>query len=148
MNAITAPERRSVVGRDAIREALEANDRAAPNVATALAAAPVPRASIPNVITQAAATPMPTASREIASGWVVQIAATPAEATAYDILSEAKQRAGSALAGAQAFTQAVANGSQTLYRARFSGFADKAAANAACDALKSKAYACYAIAAN
>lgn len=149
MNAITAPERRSVVGRDAIREALEANDRAAPNVATALAAAPVPRASIPNVITQAAAaTPMPTASRQTASGWVVQIAATPAEATAYDILSEAKQRAGSALAGAQAFTQAVANGSQTLYRARFSGFADKAAANAACDALKSKAYACYAIAAN
>ncbi|WP_082505163.1 D-alanyl-D-alanine carboxypeptidase family protein [Aureimonas sp. Leaf324] len=149
MNAITAPERRSVVGRDAIREALEANDRAAPNVATALAAAPVPRASIPNVITQAsAATPMPTAGREVVSGWVVQIAATPAEATAYDILSEAKQRAGSALADAQAFTQAVANGSQTLYRARFSGFADKAAANAACDALKSKAYACYAIAAN
>jgi D-alanyl-D-alanine carboxypeptidase len=138
-----------VVGRDAIREALEANDRAAPNVATALAAAPVPRASIPNVITQAsAATPMPTAGREVVSGWVVQIAATPAEATAYDILSEAKQRAGSALADAQAFTQAVANGSQTLYRARFSGFADKAAANAACDALKSKAYACYAIAAN
>ncbi|WP_416355740.1 serine hydrolase [Aureimonas phyllosphaerae] len=149
MNAITAPERRSVVGRDAIREALEANDRAAPNVATALAAAPVPRASIPNVISQAsAATVVPTSSRDAVSGWVVQIAATPAEATAYDILAEAKQRAGSALIGAQAFTQAVASGSQTLYRARFSGFADKAAANAACDVLKSKAYACYAIAAN
>ncbi|WP_279478525.1 serine hydrolase [Aureimonas sp. SK2] len=147
MNAITAPSRRPVVGRDAIREALEANDRAAPSVATALAAAPVPRASIPNVVTQASAA-SPTSSRDAVSGWVVQIAATPAEATAYDILSEAKQRAGSALAGARPFTQAVASGSQTLYRARFSGFADKAAANAACEVLKSKAYACYAIAAN
>ncbi|WP_082653444.1 D-alanyl-D-alanine carboxypeptidase family protein [Aureimonas sp. AU22] len=147
MNAITASSRRPVVGRDAIREALEANDRAAPAVATALAA-PMPRASIPNVVTQASAAASTMPSSGPASGWVVQIAATPAEATAYDILSEAKQRAGSALMGAQAFTQAVASGSQTLYRARFSGFADKAAANAACDALKSKAYACYAIAAN
>ncbi|RIY01551.1 D-alanyl-D-alanine carboxypeptidase [Aureimonas flava] len=149
MNAITAPSRRPVVGRDAIREALEANDRPGSGVATALAAAPVPRVAIPNVVTEAAAAePAMVASRDVVTGWVVQIAATPAEATAYDMLSEAKQRAGSALAGARPFTQAVASGSQTLYRARFAGFADKAAANAACDALKSKAYACYAIAAN
>ncbi|WP_182084559.1 D-alanyl-D-alanine carboxypeptidase family protein [Aureimonas sp. ME7] len=152
MNAITAPSRRPVVGRDAIREALEANDGGSlGTVATALASpGPVPRASIPNVVTRTSS-PVPstrTAAIQPSSGWVVQIAATPVEATAYDILAEARQRTGSALASASPFTEAVSSGSQTLYRARFSGFADKAAANAACEALKSRSYACYAIAAN
>ncbi len=70
MNAITSPGRNSVVGRDAIREALEANDRGAPRVATALAAAPVPRAAIPNVVSQASAATMETASlRWPLAGW-------------------------------------------------------------------------------
>ncbi|MET0257692.1 MAG: SPOR domain-containing protein, partial [Methylobacterium sp.] len=82
------------------------------------------------------------------SAWVVQIAATPVQETALEMLAEARQRAGSVLASAYAFTQAVDNGSQTLYRARFAGFETKAAANAACEVLKSRSYACYAIANN
>jgi D-alanyl-D-alanine carboxypeptidase len=62
------------------------------------------------------------------------------------MLSEAQRRVGQALAKAQPFTQAVGSGNQTLYRARFAGFDTKAEANAACDALKSRSYACYAIA--
>ena len=141
MNAITAPEP-SIVGRDALRAALGQKGRDAMEIpiSNALAGAPRPRVSIPSA-------PIPsnlTASLDT-SGWVVQIAATPAEATALEILAEAKQRGGSALSRAKPFTEAVNSGSQTLYRARFAGFDTKAAANAACDALKAKSYACYAI---
>ncbi len=149
MNAITAPDR-SVIGRDALRAALGRRDDAAAAIPTAnaLAGAPRPRVAIPN-----APIPQPqqvvTASLTPSSGnWVVQIAATPVEATALDILSEAKQRVGTPLSSARPFTEAVASGSQTLYRARFSGFESRAAANAACEALKARSYACYAIANN
>ncbi|WP_062116662.1 D-alanyl-D-alanine carboxypeptidase [Aureimonas sp. AU40] len=146
MNAITAPERQ-VIGREALRAALGRKEVDAMEIPTsnALAGAPRPRASIPN------AGPSPvvaTASLAPSSGWVVQIAATPVEATALEILSEAKQRGGSALSRAKPFTQSVGNGSQTLYRARFGGFDTKTAANAACEVLKARSYACYAIAAN
>lgn len=82
------------------------------------------------------------------SPWVVQIAATPVEATALDMLAEAKTAAGSALAEARPYTETVDAGSQTLYRARFTGFSSKSEANAACEALKRSAYACYAVSAN
>lgn len=147
MNAITAPER-SVVGRDALRAALGRRDSEALEIPTsnALASAPRPRAAIPGVVSPASAA-VATASLG-SSGWVVQIAATPAEATALEMLAEAKQRGGAALSRATPFTELVANGSQRLYRARFSGFGSKADANAACEVLKARSYACYAIGAN
>ncbi len=97
-----------------------------------------------DTLPQAAASEAPAAL----SPWVVQIAATPIEATAEDMLQEALKSAGSALASATPFTEAVNTGSQTLYRARFAGFETKSDANAACEALKRSSYACYAVAAN
>lgn len=98
---------------------------------------------------EAAMDTLPSAPEAAArSPWVVQIAATPLEATAEDMLAEAKRSAGSALASATAFTEAVNTGSQTLYRARFAGFETKSEANAACETLKRSSYACYAVAAN
>ncbi|KQT60300.1 MULTISPECIES: D-alanyl-D-alanine carboxypeptidase [unclassified Aureimonas] len=85
-------------------------------------------------------------SASAGSGWVVQIAATPNKAQALSMLSEAKAKVGPALRGAEGVTQSVASGSQTLYRARFSGFSSKEAANKACVALKKNAYSCYAVA--
>ncbi|WP_062202457.1 D-alanyl-D-alanine carboxypeptidase [Aureimonas sp. AU12] len=153
MTAITAtPASRPVIGREALRAAL---GRQEGGVAVASASAlaptgPVPRASIPSMIPAEASMPRTrtAASSMPSSAWVVQIAATPVESTALEMLAEAKQRGGSALAEAYAFTQAVDSGSQTLYRARFAGFDTKAAANAACDILKTRSYACYAIANN
>ncbi|WP_058635312.1 D-alanyl-D-alanine carboxypeptidase [Aureimonas ureilytica] len=144
MNAITAPER-SAIGRDALRAAMGQKGQDALEIPTsnALAGAPRPRVAIPG-----ASVPTVATASLASSGWIVQIAATPAESTALDILAEAKQRGGSALARAKPFTEAVASGSQTLYRARFAGFDTKAAANAACDVLKARSYACYAIGAD
>jgi len=156
MNAITAPSTRQVIGRDALRAAMGAPE-AMPSMglATATALAPTPRAAVPNSV-RAPVPPasVPSAPVEIASvatarsAWIVQIAATPVQSTALEMLAEAKQRTGAALARAQAFTEAVNSGSQTLYRARFAGFSTKSEAAAACDALKARSYACYAIAAN
>ena len=142
MNAITAPER-SVIGRDALKAALGRRDAMEIPTSNALAA-PRPRVGIPNALVP----PAPVTASLGASGWVVQIAATPAEETAREMLAEAKARGGSALSRATPFTESVANGSQTLYRARFAGFGSKADANAACEVLKARSYACYAIAAN
>ncbi len=88
--------------------------------------------------------PITTASND-PSGWVIQIAATDNEEGAYKLLSGAKSKAGKALAPATPFTQAVRKGSQTLYRARFSGFASKEAAWNACSVLKKQKVSCYAL---
>ncbi|MFS8049277.1 serine hydrolase [Rhizobium sp. BR 314] len=75
-------------------------------------------------------------------GWQVQIAATPSAQAAKDLLSEAKSRAGSALANASPYTEAVGKGGNTVYRARFVGFASRDDANSACSALKRKDFDC------
>lgn len=161
VNALTTPAPRPLVGRDAVRAALapESGRRtlSMPTVNSLASTGPVPRAAIPNapidrmptgsIASQVmAAAEGPTQEEEGSrSGWVVQIAATPNRETALDMLGEAKRSAGAALADAEAFTEAVTTGSQQLYRARFAGFDDKASANAACEALKQRSYACYAI---
>ena len=78
--------------------------------------------------------------------WVVQIAATPARETADAMLDEARLIAGAALANARPVTEIVANGNDKLYRARFAGFESKAEADAACSALQTRSYPCYAVA--
>ncbi|WP_037149685.1 D-alanyl-D-alanine carboxypeptidase [Rhizobium freirei] len=75
-------------------------------------------------------------------GWQVQIAATPTAQAAKDLLSEAKSRAGNALANASPYTEAVGKGGNTVYRARFVGFASRDDANSACSALKRKDFDC------
>jgi D-alanyl-D-alanine carboxypeptidase (penicillin-binding protein 5/6) len=82
-------------------------------------------------------------SKPVVSGsWQVQIAATPTAQAAKDILSEAKSKAGNALANASPYTEAVGKGASTVYRARFTGFASRDDANSACSALKRKDFDC------
>lgn len=85
------------------------------------------------------------AEAETAKGWLIQIAAVDREAEAKAILSKARGEAASVLAGRSPVTEAVSKGGSTLYRARFAGFADQAAANAACAQLKRKDYSCLAL---
>ncbi len=78
------------------------------------------------------------------SGWVIQIGATPDRDQAQKLLAKAKDQAGRTLSRATPFTVAVASGNGQLYRARFGGFGDQDRAAAACKALKSKGFACWA----
>jgi D-alanyl-D-alanine carboxypeptidase (penicillin-binding protein 5/6) len=83
------------------------------------------------------------ANKPAATGsWQVQIAATPTAQAAKDLLSEAKSKAGNALANASPYTEAVGKGGNTVYRARFVGFASRDDANSACSVLKRKDFDC------
>ncbi len=82
----------------------------------------------------------------IASGWKIQIAATPSETSALEVLAKARAKGASVLGDAAPYTEPVAKGSLTLYRARFAGFAGKDEAMAACAYLTKQKFACYAIA--
>jgi D-alanyl-D-alanine carboxypeptidase len=79
------------------------------------------------------------------TGWLVQIGAFDQEKKARDALTEAKSKAGSALARAEGFTESVGGASSGLWRARFAGFADQDAADGACKALKRKSVSCLAL---
>ncbi|SDB12323.1 D-alanyl-D-alanine carboxypeptidase [Bauldia litoralis] len=81
----------------------------------------------------------------VTSGWKIQIAATPTEAAAMELLSDAKSKGGTVLASAAPYTEPVVKESLTLYRARFAGFAGKSEARAACAYLTKQKFACYAI---
>lgn len=83
---------------------------------------------------------------EAPAGWKIQIAATPSQASAHELLARAHATGASVLAGAAPYTEPVVKDSTTLYRARFGGFADKYEARAACAHLTTKKFACYAIA--
>jgi D-alanyl-D-alanine carboxypeptidase len=75
----------------------------------------------------------------------VQIAATNSEQDAQRMLTQARESVGRPLAGARLVTERVQRGNATLFRARFAGFADRGAAEAACAALKRGEYDCMAI---
>ncbi|WP_246722552.1 D-alanyl-D-alanine carboxypeptidase [Aureimonas sp. OT7] len=106
--------------------------------------APIPSASIDHSPTGSIASPVAEAVKS--RSWVVQIAATPARETADAMLDEARLIAGAALANARPVTEIVANGNDKLYRARFAGFDSKEEADAACSALQTRSYPCYAVA--
>lgn len=76
------------------------------------------------------------------TGWVIQLAAMDDEAEARTLLKEAKAET-RALAKAEPYTEKVAKGGSTLWRARFSGF-DEDRAQDACKSLKRGGYACFA----
>ncbi|MCB1502555.1 MAG: D-alanyl-D-alanine carboxypeptidase [Bauldia sp.] len=80
------------------------------------------------------------------SGWKIQLAAAPSQAAALAILQKAQTAGGAMVADAAAYTEPVSKGSETLYRARFMGFADKSEALAACAFLVKQKFACYAVA--
>jgi hypothetical protein len=78
-------------------------------------------------------------------GWHIQIGATPNEAAARRLLSDAGSRAGDILGSLDSFTQPVRKNGAVLYRARFAGFAGKKEARAACANLKRRSIACLAV---
>lgn len=78
-------------------------------------------------------------------GWQVQIAAAESEDLAVSMLKKAKTSVGGALRGKDPYTEPVASGGATLYRARFVGFTSKSDAWDACRSLKKAKFKCYAI---
>jgi D-alanyl-D-alanine carboxypeptidase len=82
---------------------------------------------------------------DVADGWKIQLAATPTQRSAQELLDKALAKAGKALADASPYTEPVEAGNATLYRARFSGFADKEAARSACAQLARHNFNCLAI---
>jgi len=68
-------------------------------------------------------------------GWIIQVGAFDDEADARQRLTIARGKAKDALDTADPFTERVAKGDKTLYRARFAGF-DKEQAEMACKSLR------------
>ena len=79
------------------------------------------------------------------SGWAVQVGSSPSENEAKAALSRTHQQAGRILGGASPYTVTFDKDGTTYYRARFGGFETKTAAWNACNALKKKKIACYAV---
>jgi D-alanyl-D-alanine carboxypeptidase len=76
------------------------------------------------------------------SGWIIQVGALESESEARQRLDSARGHAKSLLGKADPFTETVAKGDKTLYRARFAGFEDRDQAEAACKALKRSSISC------
>jgi D-alanyl-D-alanine carboxypeptidase len=81
----------------------------------------------------------------IHDGWLIQIAAVDTVNDAKSILQKARTAAGEKLAAQTPVAEPFSKGGATLYRARFSGFTDQKTANAACNSLKRKEFACLVI---
>ncbi len=83
------------------------------------------------------------ASKPAVSGWVIQIGATDDASKAAALLAKAKSQKSAQLSTAHPFTEMVHKGHETLYRARFAGL-EESKAEAACKALKSSGFNCFA----
>jgi hypothetical protein len=79
------------------------------------------------------------------TGWKIQLAAAPTQSQAEEILDRALGQASKVLRSASPYTEPVVSGKTKLYRARFAGFHDKAAARAACDYLSKRDFKCLTI---
>jgi D-alanyl-D-alanine carboxypeptidase len=77
------------------------------------------------------------------SGWMIQIGATDDISKATELLARAKLEGRKTLTSAQAFTEKVQKGSETLYRARFAGL-EAESAELACKTLKRSGFSCFA----
>ncbi len=77
------------------------------------------------------------------SGWMIQIGATPDVSKAAALLIRARSESGKTLTTAQAFTEKVQKGSETLYRARFTGL-EVDSAERACKNLIRSGFSCFA----
>jgi len=102
-------------------------------------------AAQPVKVASASAMVPPQASQELAAkprtGWLIQVGAFDTETEAKDRLSAAQGNAKEQLGQASPFTEPVAKGDKTLYRARFAGL-DKPQAEAACKNLKRSEIPC------
>jgi D-alanyl-D-alanine carboxypeptidase len=121
--------------------------------ATAVAAAkpvqPAHTTQPVQVASASATTPMPAAAvqdaanaaKPLRGGWMIQVGAFDSENEAKDRLAAAKTSAKEQLGEASPFTEPVAKGDKTLYRARFAGL-EKIQAEAACKNLKRSEIPC------
>ncbi|KQZ00665.1 hypothetical protein ASD45_07215 [Pseudolabrys sp. Root1462] len=91
----------------------------------------------------AVSTPEPPAAQAMKghTGWMIQVGAFPEEKAAKERLSAAQTKAKQQLGEAAPFTEKVAKGERSLYRARFAGL-DKPQAEAACKHLKQSEIPC------
>ncbi len=85
-----------------------------------------------------------TSSTRQATGWVIQIGASPDKNSAMALLESAQDKGGKVLNSATPFTVAFNKDGSQLYRARFGGFSDQSKAVNACNALKKKGISCWA----
>lgn len=76
--------------------------------------------------------------------WVIQLGAMDDEDKARSMLAQARAKVGGSLSKAAPYTVKVEHGGATLYRARFSGFAEQETAQDACVALKRSGFSCFA----
>ncbi|TAK49191.1 MAG: peptidase M15 [Xanthobacteraceae bacterium] len=102
--------------------------------------APIPASSAPAAATPAAAAAKPV----VRSGWIVQVGAFPDESEARHRLDTVRGQAKNLLGKADPFTESVAKGDKTLYRARFAGL-DRDQAEAVCRTLKRSDISCITI---
>ena len=80
----------------------------------------------------------------VRSGWIIQVGALESEGEARQRLDAARGSAGKLLGGADPFTESVAKGNKTLYRARFAGL-NQDSAEAVCRTLKRSDISCITI---
>jgi D-alanyl-D-alanine carboxypeptidase len=107
-------------------------------------AAQVPVAAKPVQVASASATVPTSATQDVAKprgGWMIQVGAFDSEHEAKERLSAAQTNAKAQLGDASPFTEPVAKGDRTLYRARFAGL-EKIQAEAACKNLKRSEIPC------
>jgi D-alanyl-D-alanine carboxypeptidase len=97
----------------------------------------------PTPVSPQAVDPVNTAS--VPAGWTVQVASSPKQSEAQAFLDKTAKQAPKVLRAASGFTVAFEKDGETYYRARFGGFRSKDAAWNACNALKKKKIACYAV---
>ncbi|MFL5032448.1 MAG: serine hydrolase [Xanthobacteraceae bacterium] len=86
----------------------------------------------------------PTQKAQPRSGWIIQIGAFPDENEARERLQSAQNMAKDILGQADAFTERVTKGHETLYRARFAGL-DESRAEAACRHFKRNKIDCFTV---
>ena len=111
---------------------------ARPGVLGVLSANKVASAGDSVLVTAAAQEP---AAKARSGGWMIQVGAFPEEKEAKERLSTCQSKAKDQLGKADPFTERVAKGEKSLYRARFAGL-DKNQAEAACKNLKRSEIPC------
>lgn len=151
----TSADEQSAEGQSADEQTVAAVEEPAPvvktrKVKTVIVTAPkVETAQIvaayaePTPVSPQAVDPVNTAS--VPAGWAVQVASSPKQSEAQAFLDKTAKLAPKVLGAASGFTVAFEKDGETYYRARFGGFRSKDAAWNACNALKKKKIACYAV---
>ncbi|ESW65004.1 D-alanyl-D-alanine carboxypeptidase [Mesorhizobium sp. LSHC422A00] len=151
----TSADEQSAEGQSADEQTVAAVEDPAPlvktrKVKTVIVTAPkVETAQIvaayaePTPASPQAVDPVNTAS--VPAGWAVQVASSPKQSEAQAFLDKTAKQAPKVLGAASGFTVAFEKDGETYYRARFGGFRSKDAAWNACNALKKKKIACYAV---